>query len=380
MAHLRRLQEPGPPLSDAFDLEERGRARRVEVPDVVVDVLIVPDHLPRLGVEGHGRAAVVIEAVAPSPEQVGGRVARRDEDQPALGVPGHDRPDVRCPLRESTPRGRVGLGGVARRNRIPRPLERPRPGVESTHDTAGRVDPDVVRHQRTDHDTIADHLRRRGRMVFPGRRVPDPLAERDSALLAESAAGLSRVCVQRVKLGVGGAVEDPFGADRTRVRVAVFPVGHPATDQRVRAFAVSLLEARVEVPDLLAGLGVEGEDLHEGGAVVEEIVHDERRRLKSGHLRISRSVEVVTASVHPGDLETRNVLGRDLRERRVMARAPGAAPMSPLRDRTVVRDVLSATGEAPERDDQREEQRSRNEGGTRLTGHDRTPCKERCRR
>ena len=108
-------------------LEERGLARDVVVPEIVVHGLEVPDDAPAGAVEGDDRAPVVVDARALAPEEVRARVARRHEEQVALRVGGEGRPGVRAcrgasAARRTAPRAAVAC--PAARGRRPRPARR----------------------------------------------------------------------------------------------------------------------------------------------------------------------------------------------------------------------------------------------------------------
>ena len=116
-----------------------------------------------------------IEAAAGGAEVVRGGVPRRHQHQIALGVSGDDRPDV------GGAGGviRAGLSGpepALRRYRIPGPAQLARAHIEGAHDAGGRIDPNIIGHQGTDDDHVANDEGGRGRVVLPGSGLPHPRA------------------------------------------------------------------------------------------------------------------------------------------------------------------------------------------------------------
>jgi hypothetical protein len=74
-------------------VEEHDRARGVVVPDVVMDLLVVPLELPGLQVERHDRGCVEVLAGAAAAEEVAARVAGGDVEEAELRVDGGRLPD-----------------------------------------------------------------------------------------------------------------------------------------------------------------------------------------------------------------------------------------------------------------------------------------------
>ncbi len=119
-AHLARLQAGVDPLDRLRvrghrGVDEDALERVVEVP-AVVEVLVVPDDLAGVGVEGEGRVVVEVLQVGPADEELGGRRGHRgaDVDEVQLGVVAGDHPraDVLALLeRHPAPRLVAGLAG-----------------------------------------------------------------------------------------------------------------------------------------------------------------------------------------------------------------------------------------------------------------------------
>ena len=140
---------------------------------------------------------------------------------------------------------------------------------------------------------------------------------------------------------------------------------------------MTVLEPGIEDPALGARLGIEGEDAHEGRAVVEMIVDDERRDLQRGHLRIARAVVEIAAAMGPGDLQGADVGAVDLVEGRVVDCAGRSAPDGPLRGRSIETDlevrILTAADEGRQQESDRREDHEpggRSDGGSRDTKDD----------
>ena len=139
-----------------------------------------------------------------------------------------------------------------------------------------------------------------GASPMPSRSATRPLSPKPFA-------GLAGIGVEREQLGVRGAVEDPLRAGRARGRVRRPPSSE--TPRQVSGIGPSpwrSCSSGSKTPALVARLGIEGEDAHEGRAVVE--MRRSRRAAstwKRGHLRVARAVVVVAAAMGPGDLERR---------------------------------------------------------------------------
>ena len=146
------------------EVDENRRRRHVVVPDVVVDQLLVPDHLAGLDVQADQRAREeVVAGPVSAVDVVGGRfhaqvhVAQRRigaERAPDAGVAGVLR-------RIAQPR--LGAGLALAWNGVERPQLLPRADVEG-HDVAlhvGDVDAAARRQRGADHDhVVRDHRRR----------------------------------------------------------------------------------------------------------------------------------------------------------------------------------------------------------------------------
>ena len=104
-------------------VEQQRRSLQVVVPDVVVNDLEVPQVAAGARVGGDDRAAEEIVAVAIAAVAVEGGSGKRHVEDAALGVDGHEAPDVDA----GAPRGAVALPSVgealaAARHAMKRPL------------------------------------------------------------------------------------------------------------------------------------------------------------------------------------------------------------------------------------------------------------------
>ena len=114
------------PAADV-DVEQDRRRRRVVVPDVVLDQLLVPDPLAGLHVQRDDAGAEQVVAGAEAAVVVDGRAVGRDVDQAARRVGRHRRPRRHV----AGPAPRVVLPGLVAE------LARPRDHVELPHELPG---------------------------------------------------------------------------------------------------------------------------------------------------------------------------------------------------------------------------------------------------
>ena len=113
----------GPPIT--LHRHERRRRRDVAVPDVVMDILEMPQPLPRPRVEREQRVRVQVVAVAIRAIEVRRRGSGGRVDDPAPCVERHARPVVRAArVRPRVGRPRVVAGFTRARNRVEGPLQR----------------------------------------------------------------------------------------------------------------------------------------------------------------------------------------------------------------------------------------------------------------
>ena len=150
------------------DVDQVGRRREVEVPDVVVDDLVVPDAAARPGVEADQAVGEQVVALPVAAVEVVRRRADGQVDIAELRVGSHRRPHVRSA---------DALGGAVLPGRVAE-LPRSRHGVEGPQELSGSgvVAADIARRplgprrpvhdRRADDQHVADHCRRRGVSVL----------------------------------------------------------------------------------------------------------------------------------------------------------------------------------------------------------------------
>src|ERR1700733_2996355 len=146
-----------------------------------MDQLKSPGDFPGPGMKGNDRVRPLIITGTQSAVIIRAGASRRNEDQIALLVDGHDRPGVRS----------ARVPGFCRisiwRDRIPTPPQRAGACVEGAHDAAGHNGTRVVIDRGADDDEVVDHSRRRG-AVIPTRPESGSIAEAYLALFAKISA------------------------------------------------------------------------------------------------------------------------------------------------------------------------------------------------
>ncbi len=185
----------------------------------------------------------------------------------------------------------------------------------------------AVLHDAAHDDGVADHGQRL-RMGEP-RPVDGPS---EAAAQVHRAVG-PEVGVQAAGAGVHGHQQQVVGGDEDAgvAALVVLPVRHPAVlPAHVGRPFEAVVGARVVRPDQLAGARVEGRDLPEGGADVDQPADHQRRGLEGAGadgLVLGRDLARDRAPP-PRDLQLGEVLGRDLVERRVLG-VGGVRPERP---------------------------------------------------
>ena len=109
-------------------------------------------------------------------------------------------------------------------------------------------------------------------------------------------------------------MEDALLARRALCPLAIFPVGHAAAIERIGPCTGAHAQYRIEYPFFFTGLGLEGEDALKGRAVVERVVHHDRRGLEGRQACLAAAVGVVAAVVHPRHFQPVDVVAVDLGE------------------------------------------------------------------
>src|SRR5262249_12001247 len=119
-------------------VEQHHRARRVVVPDVVVDLLEVPDVFAGLRLQRDHRRAEQIVALAHRAVVVGSAVARREVNEPELWIEGGRVPDRGASAHRVVRAGwpRVAAEFAGSRQRVPAPPDLAGLGVERREPTA----------------------------------------------------------------------------------------------------------------------------------------------------------------------------------------------------------------------------------------------------
>ena len=120
-AGLGRLQDRGHVLAAAPDRGEGGGRRIVVVPEIVMDGLEMPGDVAGRGLKRDDRVRVAVVARPQASEVVRARARSRREDEAALRVGHHDRPDVCRTGARGTSILPAGMGGIpcVLRDRIP---------------------------------------------------------------------------------------------------------------------------------------------------------------------------------------------------------------------------------------------------------------------
>ncbi len=204
--------------------------------------------------------------------------------------------------------------------------------VERADDTARLVGGDVVGHVTADHNQVLGYGRWRRGVVTAWGEAADIGTQVDLAFVTEVFAHLAGVGVQRDQTGIGGRYENTFRADGTHRRSAgtagrallgsVYRVivirhataGHVRPTFEVRGtFGADL---RVETPDFLAGVRVQGNHLAVRRAHIEHAVDFQRGVFCGGFTGIAWARDV-TGTEGPRRHQLVGVFRGDLRQGRV---------------------------------------------------------------
>ena len=284
-------------------VDQDRRAHRVEIPQVVGDVLEVAGVLAGVEIERDQRVRVEVVAGTDRAVEVGRRVADDEVDALRLevdrGVLPHAAAERLVGIAELLQRRLLGrdvamhvlAGGVMRRPYAGGVLSR---RVEVPHELAGlRI---VGAHEAAD-AVLAAVGADQDLAVDGGRRHRLAVAELGIGDLGlpQQAAGLG---VERDQLGIERRHVDLVAVDGDAAVVGAAAIG------RDRAHLVLV------VPVLLAGLGVERVDVIERRRHVHHAVDDDRRRLhRLLHLRLEDPGRMQLADVGGVDLLAREVAG-----------------------------------------------------------------------
>src|SRR2546425_4604328 len=270
-------------------IEEHDRAGRVVVPDVVVDLLEVPDVLAGLRLQRDHRRAVQVVALAHRAVVIRPAVAGCEVEEAELRIERGRVPDGGAAAHRMVGAGRPGLAATLPRpgQRVPAPLDLAGPGV-----------------QRGDAPTHAELAARDAAVheaVVVERRAGDGVAVLP-LLDGRPPRHLAGLHVQRDDVRVElTEVEQPLAHGET----AVDP---PATHG-----GDLLVDAGPVLPQDLARLGVQREDVVVARDHVHDSVLDEGRGLERVLAADARALQ----ARHPGALELLDVRGVDLGQGRI---------------------------------------------------------------
>ncbi len=335
VAALGRLDDGRDLALRPVDIHQRGLRRQVAIPEIVVHRLEFPAHLAARQVQRHqgvGEALGFRRArLRPLVRRL---VAGGDVDQPQRLVGGGDGPGVRRAAHVGFAGGQ-GLGGV-RIARVEIPYQLAAAHVIGADHPAGGIHRTVVGDRATDDDQLLGHHGRRSRQVDAQRALAQPGLEVHRAGITEVLAGLAVGNVQGDQRAVIGRQEQSALATRSRLgrrgrRLAVgrgVVVGQTAAGHVLVVLGIAI-DARIEAPALLAGVGI-----HRDGDAVrgadEQVVADLQRCDLIGDLtRVALARQIAGVEL-PGLLQLADI-GRCDQVRRCVAVAPvGAAIGRPL--------------------------------------------------
>src|SRR5438876_9634800 len=289
-------------LAVGHGIEEHDRAGRVVVPDVVVDLLEVPDVLAGLRLQRDHRRAEQVVALAHRAVVIRPAVAGREVEEAELRIERGRVPDRGAAAHRMVGAGRPGLAATLPRpgQRVPAPLDLAGLGVQRgdapTHAEFASRDAGV--HEAV----VVERCGREGIAVLPllDGRLPLHLAslhvQRDDV---------------RVELT---EVEQPLAHGET----AVDPAAAHGGDL--------LVDPGPVLPEDLARFGVQREDV----AVARDHVHDPVLDEGRGLERVLAADARALQARHPGALELLDVRGVDLSQRRIPLVGEVAAVRDPV--------------------------------------------------
>ena len=93
-AHLGDLGDGRDQLAVVAHVDECRRGAKIEIPDVVMDRLVVPDHVAGHGIDRDDRIRIQVVAMMRTAPIVVASLGDRREEHAAIGVDRHDAPDV----------------------------------------------------------------------------------------------------------------------------------------------------------------------------------------------------------------------------------------------------------------------------------------------
>ena len=208
--------------------------------------------------------------------------------------------------------------------------------IESAHDAELDVGAAVVADRRTHHRDVADDRRRRCHLITPelAFNQSNAFGQHDFAVRAEVRATLAGLRIDCEQARVDRREDDALGAGGIRARGGrapgrIAPEADPA--RRHLRIIARAIDAGIEHPALRAARRIEREDFPGCGAEEERAVDQQRRRLERQRVvRTNETLAELAGPESPRDLQTIDILRRDLRQRRVTLTTPVAAVRAPF--------------------------------------------------
>ena len=318
---LRDLHHDVLPSSSGPAPSEHGLRGQVVVPEIVVRRLEMPLAFARADIQGDDAIAEeILAGPVGAVEVVGGRPSG-DEQQAAFGVQAHAGPVV----------GAAGMlpalfapGFVAELARMGNGVEDPPPFAGADIEAAnvprgGRGRPLAAGAAANEQEVLEDH-RRTGVVTAGafGKFAVEAFFQVEDAAIAELRHELPRIRIEAVQPVLGGPGHEDAAVP------AVAPIGHAAIDA-FRTPHPNALEG-VEVPQHLAGGGIESANLHLRGGDVHAAVDDDRFAFDLG----DGTRKAIAGRMDPGDLEVGDVGAVNLIQFGVPRRAVRAAVARPV--------------------------------------------------
>jgi len=291
------------------------------------------------GVQGqYGSAVGVVQLAALHPVNVSGRRAHRQEHGVHRRVVGHRRPAVRGAAHIGAAIGR--RLAVFRVARVEGPAHFPGDNVETADHAAWHVGLDVVGDTAANHHGCTGHQRCGGQLVVGVRYVTQAGLQVDLAVVAEALAELAVVGVNGDQAAVDGIGQQAtlavgtgrHATDRDRRTVRLGRLGDRRGGVEVGHATATLPDLGLSVdrvlPQLFAGVGVEGDQVVVRGADEHLVADLQRGQLVFGAVAVTDGD--VTGVVGPGHLELVDVVAVDLVQRCEAAAPFGVAVVGPV--------------------------------------------------
>ena len=269
--------------------------------------LVGPAYRAVGGIQRDDRIRMAVVAGPQSAVEVRARARSGHEDEPTLRVRRHRRPGVGVACHGRALALPVGIRSLAGYG-VELPQQLAALHIERPDRAAWRLDPDVVRYRRPDHDRVADDDRRRRHLELAGPYELHADVEPHFAAVAERLAGGARRRIDRHEAAIVRAHENPRGA----LPGVPAPVGHTAADELVGR-PLAEIDVGIESPSLPARPGVQGDHLVERRTEHETVADQDRSALgNAAGERAGLHFEVARGE-SPGDLEPGRVFRVDHR-------------------------------------------------------------------